>query len=69
MELFCRAKLKVPLPLTAAVTSYSTQALLSTLPAVYRGEPVSSGPLFQVMAPSFQPLPTLQTPPPLGLPS
>ena len=48
------AKLKVPLPVTAGVTSTSTQVLSVTAPTLANTAPSSGGALFQLMADSLQ---------------
>src|SRR6266498_4160081 len=47
-------KLKVPLPWTTEVTSYSTQVPMLTEPRLPRAEPTRAGLLFQVMPLSVQ---------------
>ena len=63
------AKLTGPLPVTAEVTSYSTQAFVAVAPALAIDEPPMAGAFPQFRPVSVQPLSTLKTLPPSGLAS
>lgn len=62
-----RARLRGPLPVTALVTSSSTQVLAVVAPAVAIGVPVTAGALACVSPVSVQVSATLKTLPPSGL--